>query len=195
MTRPSRSLPPAYFEAKYAADPDPWRFASSAYEAAKYEATLAALPRPTYRVTLELGCSIGVLTERLAARSETMLALDVAEDALRQAHERCRDLRHVRLERRRVPDQFPDGRFDLVLVSEVGYYLSRDDWIGTIDRIRQALEPGGHLLLVHWTPEATDYPLTGDQVHRIALTASGFRRVAGRREATWRLDLLERAGP
>lgn len=194
MTRPARSLPPDYFERKYRADPDPWRFASSAYEAAKYDATLAALPREAYGSALELGCSIGVLTERLAARCGTLIAVDVADEALRQARERCRHLAHVRIDRRRIPAEFPTGRFDLVVISEVGYYLSRDDLAACLDLVRDALEPGGHLLLVHWTPEATDYPLTGDQVHEQALATAGFRHLDGRRQATWRLDLLKRDG-
>ncbi|MDX1541958.1 MAG: SAM-dependent methyltransferase, partial [Geminicoccaceae bacterium] len=78
MIRPRQSLPASYFDEKYAADPDPWAFATSAYEAAKYQATLDALPRARYGSALELGCSIGVLTERLAARCTSLLALDVA---------------------------------------------------------------------------------------------------------------------
>ena len=37
------SMSPAWFEALYASDPDPWRFATSPYEAAKYDDTLASL--------------------------------------------------------------------------------------------------------------------------------------------------------
>src|SRR6478609_8966907 len=64
----STSLPPDYFERVYREADDPWRFASSPYEAAKYAATLAAVPRARYRNAFEIGCSIGVLTERLAGR-------------------------------------------------------------------------------------------------------------------------------
>ena len=49
MSRRKTSLPSTYFTALYAADADPWRFATSDYEREKYAATLAALPRPTYR--------------------------------------------------------------------------------------------------------------------------------------------------
>ena len=74
---------------------DPWRFATSDYERAKYEATLAALPHEIYRDVLEIGCSIGVLTRQLAPRCEKLLALDVAAKALDQARARCADLAHV----------------------------------------------------------------------------------------------------
>jgi hypothetical protein len=66
--RPRQSLRADYFRRLYAADPDPWAFATSSYERATYDATLAALPCPRYRAGFEIGCSIGVLTRDLAAR-------------------------------------------------------------------------------------------------------------------------------
>ena len=191
------SLPPAYFEAMYAENPDPWDFETSAYEAAKYAATLAALPRPTYANAFEIGCSIGVLTERLAARCQRLLSVDVSEQALARAKARCQNLPQVRFEQRRIPADFPDETFDLILVSEVGYYWSLPDLEQARTRFEASLTPGGHLLLVHWTPYVDDYPLTGDAVHEAFLTASGrhgahLRPLYARREDRYRLDLFER---
>ena len=45
----SRSLTTDFFEALYQQDPDPWQFATSEYEAQKYAATMAALPRDLYQ--------------------------------------------------------------------------------------------------------------------------------------------------
>ena len=78
-------LGPAFFDDLYAADPDPWKFASSPYEAAKYDATIEALQGRRFTSALEIGCSIGVLTDRLSAHCDTLLAIDVAEAALDQA--------------------------------------------------------------------------------------------------------------
>jgi SAM-dependent methyltransferase len=192
----SASLPPGYFEDMYAADSDPWRFATSPYEAAKYTATLAALPRERYANAFEIGCSIGVLTAQLAGRCAALLAVDVVEHALAQARARCRHLPHVHFARTRVPDEFPDARFDLILVSEVGYYWSWDDLQRARRQIVTHLMPGGHLLLVHWMPPIDDAPLTGDQVHAAFLAGPGrdLHHRHGRREECYRLDLFERAG-
>lgn len=195
-TPPDASLPPRYFEEVYAANADPWGFETSPYEAAKYAATLAALPRPRYASAFEIGCSRGVLSERLAPRCCCLLAVDVVESALEVARARCRHLPQARFERMIVPAEFPTERFDLVLVSEVGYYWSGADLAAARDKILAALDPGGHLLLVHWTPFVHDYPLTGDEVHEGFLAAATegrpLRRLGGRREKTYRLDLFER---
>lgn len=189
----SETLPPEYFEDVYRRKADPWDFATSPYEAAKYRTTLAALPRPNYARAFEAGCSIGVLTSQLAARCERLLSVDVNEAALEQARERCRNLAGVRFELAQLPADFPVGPFDLIVVSEVGYYLSRTDLTTLRERCLNQLAPDGQLLLVHWTPPVPDYPLTGDQVHEEFLSCPGaLRHLAGAREETYRLDLFER---
>jgi len=188
------SLPPEYFDAVYDAHDDPWQFETSPYESAKYDATLAALPLPCYRAGFEIGCSIGVLTARLAARCDALLAVDVSERALRRARARCAALPQVRFARLRVPDEYPDQSFDLTLVSEVGYYWSMADLIAARDEIVAHLLPGGHLLLVHWTPVVPDYPLTGDAVHEafIARAEPELGHIGGERSDRYRLDLFAR---
>lgn len=182
-----------YFDRLYAHTPDPWEFETSLYEIQKYAATLAALPRKQYRRGLELGCSIGVLTRALAQRCEHLLATDIAEVALTQARNRCGDLPHVSFEQRDVTTQFPHGRFDLIVLSEVGYYLSPSDLRALREHLVSALPPAGHLLLVHYTGP-TNYPLTGDVVHEAFLNAPGSPWIekSGQRHASYRLDLLER---
>ncbi len=189
---PAGSLPSDYFDRVYAHADDPWSFATSAYEHAKYDDTLAALPRERYPSALEIGCSIGVLTERLAAKCDALLSLDVADRALVQAKVRCSGLPHVRFERRNLPAEFPGDSFDLIVLSEVGYYWSREDLERTLTLCYRHLEPGGHLLLVHWTPYVDDYPLTGDEVHEAALARGDFAHLEGHRKPTYRLDLFEK---
>jgi len=189
MTRRTETLPPDYFEALYQADPDPWRFATSPYEQEKYAASLACLPRRRFAAALEIGCSIGIFTRTLAEHCDHLLALDVANAALAQARARCMGL-PITFENRRIPAEWPDGAFDLIVLSEVLYYLTAADVLQTAARARESLQPGGAILTVHYLG-ATDYPLTGDEAADNFAEASGLRLVAAHRALLYRIDLLE----
>jgi SAM-dependent methyltransferase len=190
------TLSPDYFDKVYQANTDPWQFASSPYEREKYAATLAALPRPHYGRAFEIGCSIGVLTAQLALKCGHLLSIDVSEAALAQARQRCVNLPQVEIQKMQVPVEFPTGQFDLILVSEVGYYWSPADMARAADQMLAALSPGGQLLLVHWTPVVPDYPQTGDEVHTFFLQKAEpggpLRHLTGERYEKYRLDLLEK---
>ena len=188
MTRRTETIRPDYFDTLYAADPDPWRFASSDYERDKYAATLAALPERRFADALEVGCSIGVLTRQLAARCDALLALDVAEAALAQARARCPS---VRFERRVIPGEWPPGPFDLIMLSEVLYYLDAAAIRVAAGRAMASLRPGGCILMVHFLG-GTDYPSTGDEAADGFTAATGLTPALQVREPLYRIDRLDR---
>lgn len=196
MSDSSKSIEPAYFEMVYGVNADPWEFETSPYEAAKYDATLAALPRERYASGFELGCSLGVLTSRLAERCCCLLAVDVVGGVLDRARERCREQPNVRFALMKTPRELPDETFDLIVLSEIGYYWSVDDLAYARGALEARLQPGGHLLLVHWTPWVHDYPQTGDQVHeaflRDAREQGPLAHLHHERAETYRLDLFAR---
>ena len=187
---------PDYFDALYAADADPWRFETSDYEAAKYADTIAALPRQHYAAAVEFGCSIGVLTEQLAGRADTLLGIDVAQAALDRASARCAALPHVRFARMRIPDEMPKQRFDLIMLSEVLYYFEPRPLMRLADRLHAIATPDADLMLVHWLGPTPDYPLTGDAsvAGFLAATAGWTRITRQERRQDYRLDIL-RADP
>ncbi len=192
---PLQSLPASYFDALYQTDIDPWKFATSEYEAEKYATTIAALPKAHYRSALEIGGSIGVLTQKLAPYCDSLLSIDVSRLAQNEAIQRCNRLAQVHFQIMSFPQEFPEEAFDLILVSEVGYYWCRKDLQIAQQRILQLLEIGGHLLLVHWLPRSPDYPLTGDEVHESFLNfmPQQLQHLKGERNAHYRLDLFQRS--
>ena len=185
----ARSLEPGYFDGLYAANPDPWRMETSPYEAAKYRATLAALPRPRYAHAVEIGCAVGVLTERLAARCEDLLGLDVAKAALDRAAARCWGL-PVRFELSELPDRAPAGRFDLIMLSEVIYYFDAAGVVQLAERVAEMAAPDADIMLVHWLGETPDYPLSGDEAVAAFEAAGSWQVMRRERTAQYRLDLL-----
>lgn len=196
--RPTSTLDGGYFARIYRDADDPWGFASSDYERRKYDDTLGMLPRRRYRRGFEPGCSIGVLTERLARRCGELLATEIDPRARGAAHRRCESLAGVVVSDLFFPRDSPPGTYDLVVLSEVAYYWAPDAFARAADLlVGGLLEPGGHLLLAHYTPTLTDYPLTGDEVHeRYRARAGGqgatLRHLGGARRERYRLDVFER---
>lgn len=186
------SLPPKYFERIYARKHDPWEFETSGYEAWKYDITLANLPNERYHRAVEAGCSIGVLTQQLGLRCDTLLGIDVSEKALDKARNRCSGMPHVRFRRMQIPSEMPDDTWDLILVSEVAYYWTPADLERAVTELADRHEAGGHLVLVHLTENVPDYPLTGDQVHDYWCTRPEWRVISHQRQPRFRLDVLER---
>lgn len=193
---PDSSLPRTYFDDVYRANADPWGFETSPYERDKYAATMAALPKERYTNVFEIGCSIGVLSELLAQRCDHLLAVDASELPLQAARKRLAKYEQVTVRQMSIPNEFPDGQFDLILLSEVGYYLVPDDLKRARQQMLDHLTKGGHLLLVHWTPVVPDYPLTGDQVHEqfLEITSDGkpLTHLLGQRAEKYRLDLFQK---
>lgn len=179
----------AYFDRLYAADPDPWQFRTSAYEQAKYAATVAAIADQRYAAALEVGCSIGVLSERIAPLCDAFLGLDISELPLVEARARCAAMGQARFARMAVPGEWPQGSFDLILLSEVLYFLSAADIRATAVRVRDALQPDGRVLLVNWIGEAAA-PQPGDTAAALFIDAIKLRVERHERAALYRLDLL-----
>ncbi|MBB6440589.1 PIG-L family deacetylase [Phycisphaera mikurensis] len=184
----------ATFDALHAGDADHWSVTTSGYERQKRAVTLAALPRPGYARALEAGCGIGVLTAELAPRCGELLALDVSPNAVERARVRLARHGHVRVGVAELPAGWPAGTFDLIVLSELLYFLSADEVADLSVRAAAALAPDGVCLLVNWTGP-NDLPLDGDAA------AGAFRDAAGTRwhvlradrHEGFRLDLLRAA--
>lgn len=191
MNRRTQTVPADYFAGIYASDADPWRFTSSAYERDKYAATLAALPQARYRSAFEPACSIGVFTRALAERCDRLLATDPIAAAVEAARARCAERPHVEIRQGAVPADWPEGLFDLIVLSEFLYFLAPPDLATLVRRAGDVIEPGGDMVLVHWLG-VTDYPLSGDEAAEgFIAQAAPFASVRHQsRTAEYRIDVL-----
>ena len=188
------------FDRLYAADADPWGFATSPYEAGKYRDTLdlldATAPARRFARAVELGCSIGVFTTMLAPRCDMLVGIDAARAAIDAARARCATHAHVRLECGLLPAAFPEGRFDLLVVSELLYFLSPADIEHLAEAARRAASADAVILLANWTGP-TDTPHTGDAAATrfIAALQPAFADARTIHRDRYRLDILRAAPP
>jgi cyclopropane fatty-acyl-phospholipid synthase-like methyltransferase len=191
MEKASRSA--AHFERLYEADPDPWHFRSSEYEQAKYQKTIEVLGPRRFRSVFEVGCSIGVLTRLLALRCDALLAVDIVEQPLKAARTACADQPWVKFKRMQAPGDWPAGTFDLIVLSEVLYFLSPTD-IDTLSvQASASLESAGLVLLVNWRGRSAD-PCSGEEAAGMFIdrTRGWLEPRACYQEIGYRLDLLAR---
>jgi SAM-dependent methyltransferase len=185
---PSRDA--AHFQSMY--DADPWHFRTSDYEQAKYRRSLEALPPRRFGSAFEVGCSIGVLTQLLAPRCNALLGVDIVEQPLGAARAACADQPWVRFQRMQVPGDWPDEVFDLIVLSEVLYFLSRREVGAVAERVRSTLDPNGLVLLVNWRGRSGD-PCTGDEAAQLFIdrSSAGLEPTVQYQTDTYRLDLLQ----
>jgi SAM-dependent methyltransferase len=183
----------AYFHRMYERSPDPWGFTSRWYDQRKYQLTLAALPRPRYRSAYEPGCSVGVLSALLAPRCDRLLCSDLVPAAVDSARARLREQRHVSVVRQQIPQDWSDGPFDLIVLSEVLYYLTDTELKQALECARHSLVPGGDLVAVHWRYPAAEHRHTGDAVHAYLSGAHGLAARGSYADPDFRLDVFTRA--
>ncbi|HET9075089.1 MAG TPA: SAM-dependent methyltransferase [Solirubrobacteraceae bacterium] len=187
----------ADFDARYRAAEDPWDYRHSEYEQAKYAATLAACGPGPFRCALELGASIGVFSALLAPRCEELVTIDFSTVATARARETLAPLGHVRVLTGEIPAALPVGRFDLIVASEVLYYLAPAALAVTLSALGERLVPGGRLVAVHWREPGSERPLSTAAVHE-ALAAQPWLERGGEGGSdgaeAYRLDRFERPG-
>ena len=164
----------AGFEAKFAANADPWSTWSSRDEAVKRDAILHALPPGVQWRMLELGAGNGSNSRPLAARA---LRLDATEatgegtrlvaDAIARRGARARAIRLA------VPDALPRTRYDAIVVAELLYYLDRRGMATLAGQVARALRPGGTLVLAHHRITFYDFVQHADRIHDRFLRQTG----------------------
>ena len=165
VVTPPTECPDDALDSVHVEDPDPWGTQSRWYERRKRDLVLSVLPRARFRRTLEVGCSTGSLAQGLASRTATLVAVDRSPAALRIARERLAGEPGTDVLGLDVPARWPAGRFDLVVVSEVGYFLSPRALERLVDRVSASLEEDGVLVLCHWRHAVEGWPLDGAAVH------------------------------
>jgi|HubBroStandDraft_6_1064221.scaffolds.fasta_scaffold92456_2 SAM-dependent methyltransferase len=179
------------FERLYHESPDPWRYRTSGYEREKYAATLAAIPKGSHDICLEVGCSIGVFTGLLAARCKHVVAIDFSLGALQLARRHLRGARNVDLLRAGFPEETPPGSWDLIVCSEILYYLQEPALDEAVGWLKAQLAYGASVLAVSWRGVGREEPLLGDEVHdRLAVQLADWHALDARQDG-YRLDRFD----
>lgn len=141
---------------------DPWRLDASEYEKRRLALTLACLGRPRYQSVLEIGCSTGQLSEQLRTRADRVIGMDASDMALKVARARNGAVDWLL---GAAPADIPVADFDLIVLSEIAYFLTGPELLATLRAIRRQLRPRGEILIANWSAATDNIPLDGPAVH------------------------------
>lgn len=182
------------FDELHRGSADPWATRTSWYERRKRALTLDALPARRYTTALEIGCSVGAMAEDLLTRCDRVVAVDESAEALAHARRAVTDPR-VEFRRCRVPEQWPcdRGEPELVVISEIGYFLSPGRLAGLAKRV----DASGATTVVacHWRHPIDGWPLGAGEVHAIVDEALGLPVVLTLSDADFELVVWSAAEP
>jgi chemotaxis methyl-accepting protein methylase len=80
------------------------------------------------------------------------------------------------------------AEFDLIVLSEIGYYFPEPRWKDLVAKIAAEMPPGATLVAAHWTGHSEDHETSGDSVHRVLRSNSGLCLQRSQRHAGFLLD-------
>lgn len=196
---PPRLVPPemrpGFFD-HFFDEGDPFGFDVNPEERLKFRRTLDVCGEEARGRVLELGCAVGSFTELLAPVATQVLAVDVSQSAVEQVRRRLGGHPHVTAAALAIPDEFPDGPFDLVVASDVLYYLPVPQLRRCLARIEASLADGGAFVAVHYVPRMGSV-LNGDEAHDLIGSATTLRHTLAERTEfgagrTYRVDRFEK---
>ena len=182
----------AGFDDLYRHADDPWSVGQRWYERRRAELIMAMLPKPRFDRAFEPGCSIGMLSEQLADRCEELICADVVPAAVHAARQRLRassagasvEVRCAGIE------DWPTGSFDLIVFSELAYYLSDESFAGFLTSAAASLRPGGVVLAAHWRHPVPGGYRSAESAHAALAGIDGWTRHASYRDADVLIDVI-----
>ncbi len=192
----------SFWDRHFATD-NRWNYASP-YEQEKYERQLEILPAGSIVRALELACAEGHFTRQLAPRVDHLTATDISAVAVERARERCSDQPNVAFGVLDFSADALPGEMDLIVCSEVLYYL---DDLAELRRVAKklvaALAPGGsfisaHAFVLRDNPEKTgfDWNTFGAQAISETLAATeGLALEQSIQTELYRIDRFRRLSP
>lgn len=191
----SAPVPPpidrTHFDSMYAESDDPWHMRASWYEERKRAVLLASLPAARFHSAYEPGCAAGDLTLPLSRRCNRLLASDGIERAVAQTRQRLLTKPNVTVVQAWLPDEWPEGSFDLIVLSEFLYYLPLPALDRLLQRVLKAKTADAVVVGCHWRAPIAGCALAGDALHQRVHAKLRMPRVARYLDDDFCLDVWQ----
>jgi SAM-dependent methyltransferase len=154
------------FDLLYRGSRDPWRTQTRWYERRKRSLLLASLPCEFYDSIYEAGCGTGHISLELSPRCTELLASDASADAVVIASAALAARTNVTVERHRLPDDWPARGFDLIVLSELIYFVDAAARRRIAVAAQRSAGNNGTVVACDWRDPIEGYGMRGDEAHR-----------------------------
>ena len=185
------------FEELYNKTIDPWQFRTSSYEKEKYEKTVASIPASKYKCGIEAGCSIGELSRLIGERCQQFYGIDISEAAIDEARKRNADRHNLHFAQSELPGGWPQISADLIVLSEILYFLTANEIEKLADILKHRWEVGGDCIVVSFlgdTSEALQGTESADMMAAALRSRMTIATIPATVEENYRIDVLQRLG-
>lgn len=147
-----------HFETMHASGHEPWAFSDRGVERLRHERIAELVRTFAPGAVLDVGCSLGQLTVRLAALPVALTAVDLSPSAVRRARaavlaapdRRARSVHVATGSATGLP--FEAGRFDVAVASDGlhSWHLDAASRAAALRELHRVLAPGGHAVLTEY---------------------------------------------
>lgn len=180
----SRAISLAGFEDKFAANSDPWRTRSSAYERRKRDDLSHVVGPGRHGRVLEVAAGNGSNTPMLSCRALRLTVTEGTSSGVHLIRRVVQDEARIDVHQLDLAEHLPGRRYDMVVVSEVLYYLPDRTFSSFAGEVSRTLRPGGSLILAHNKRYYPDAHRDGSKVHCQLLREMKVRMVPAYRCST-----------
>lgn len=163
----------AIFEGDYTKQSEPWNYSHRAIEGLRHDWVVEQLRATSMQAgarVLELGCSLGLMTEKLQKTGAEIFAMDLSATAVAKARSRIRsqEVHFFVADASALP--FEDGAFDRVLVCDglFGWHLDEATQKRVASEVLRVLKPGGTALFTDYIHHLAFYKV------RTLVSSAGF---------------------
>lgn len=127
---------------------DLFEIEGSEYEQHKLNRLIGVIRQRRYKTVLDVGCGIGILAEKISPFCQQIIGIDFSPKAISLAEKRCKNLENVSFLERDIRTFDFQGDYDLVIFSEVLYYLEDRFIERIVHRLKKNLPDSARIIIV-----------------------------------------------
>ena len=141
------------FERKYSFAPDPWEVTSHSSYYEELRRFICQSRTNRWNKALDCGCGEGHFTSQLTDLCGEVHGVDVSRTAIDRARKQYSDGFWHNTDVRNIKDlDFPAGNFDLIVCSQLLYYLAWSEASAFLTSLETLLSPDGVLCVAAYCP-------------------------------------------